>query len=641
MKSNYLSIVLLGLFILLGSRGFSQGRVDQIEAQLKVIAVDNPGLNNLVELSVNGSSLDEFIRGIANTNDLNISVDDGLDVLIVNNFANVTVADVLVFLVKKYQLDIEFTGNIMSIGKYTPPAEAVKEIKEKEIKVQYFKNTDFLLLDLDKDELSKVVRKITEVSGKNVVLAPQVADKKVSVFIKDVPFKNAIEKFAFANGMESLETEDNFFLLSEKGKGDNPKELKTANQKPAKGGNEKYEREKVEGLFLKINGPNDIEIAAEDISIDEIVKALGAELEINYYLLANLQGNKSLNLKSSSFEDLLTNLFESTPYTFSKSNGVYLIGERKAEGLRRTMVFQLQNRSIEDLIKFIPSDLTKEVELKEFADLNSIVISGSVPQTEELVHFLEKIDQLVPMVAIEVIIVDYRKNRSVSTGITAGLGTEPSAATNGQILPDASFNFSSSSLNNVIGNINKGSTINLGKVTPNFYLSIKALETDGVLKVRSTPKLATLNGHEAELKIGNTEYYVNEQSIFQGSLSPQTQNNRTYVPVNADLSVKIKPFVSGNDQITLEISVEQSDFTERISEDAPPGKVTRSFTSMLRVKDSEIILLGGLEEKSTNDSGSGLPLIARIPILKWIFGNRTSAKSSSQLNIFIKPTVIY
>jgi type IV pilus assembly protein PilQ len=400
-------------------------------------------------------------------------------------------------------------------------------------------------------------------------------------------------------------------------------------------------RQKVDGLYLEVDNSGNIQIAAENIALDEIVKALAAELKLDYYLMASLQGNTSLNLKTGNFEEVLLNLFESTPYTFSKTGGVYLIGERKAEGLRKTVVYQLQNRSIGDLISFIPANLTKELELKEFTDLNSLVISGSVPQTQELIQFLEQIDQVVPVIAIEVIIVDYRKNRSVSTGITAGLGTEPSGPTSGRIVPDAQFSFSSASLNNLIGNINKGSTINLGKVTPNFYLSIKALETDGVLKVRSTPKLATMNGHEATLKIGNTEYYINEQTIFQGTLSPQTLNNRTFVPVNADLAITIKPFVSGNDQITMEISVEQSDFTERITEDAPPGKVTRSFTSMLRVRDGEIILLGGLEEKTTESSGSGLPLLARIPVIKWLFGNRTKGKSSSQLNVFIKPTVIY
>ena len=639
MKKSVVSCLFLFSLTLLSFNGFSQDRIDQIKSTLEILKADNPGLDNTVELSVNGSPLKEFIRGIANTNDLNIGVDENLNVQIVNNFANVSVADVLLFLVKRYELDIQFTGNIMYVENFSPPPKEVSTVVvEKEIIMQYNKSRDELFLDLDKDDLAKVVRRLTNISGKNVILAPDVVNRKVSVFINNVPFKSGIEKFAFANGMVVTETEDEFYLLQERGKNNPVVEQST---KDKAGSDEKYERQKVEGLFLKINGLSDIEISAEDIAIDEIVKALAAELNINYYLLANLKGNKSLNLSSSSFDELLINLFESTPYTYSKSNGIYLIGERKAEGLRKAVVFQLQNRAVEDLISFIPSDLTKDLELKEFGDLNSLVISGSVPQTEELLQFLEKIDQVVPVIAIEVIIVDYRKNRSVSTGITAGLGTEPSGPTTGQIVPDAQFSFSSASLNNLIGNINNGSTINLGKVTPNFYVSIKALETDGVLKVRSTPKLATLNGHEATLKIGNTEYYINEQTIFQGTLSPQTQNNRTFVPVNADLAITIKPFVSGNDQITMEISVEQSDFTERISQDAPPGKVTRSFTSTLRVKDNEIILLGGLEEKSTNNAGSGLPLLARIPVIKWFFGNRTNSKSSSQLNVFIKPTVIY
>jgi len=639
MKNFFIKILLLFILLVGAKFSFSQNRVEEIKNQLEVLKVDNPSLDNMVELSVNGSSLTEVIRGLANTNDLNISVDGNLDVLIVNNFSNVTVAEVLVFLVKQYNLDIEFTGSIMSIRKFNPPAKVVEEPKEKEIKVQYFKNSDNLNLDLSQDDLVKVVRKITEVSGKNVVLAPEVNNQQVSVFIKEVPFKSALEKFAFANNMEVTETDDDFFLLSKSGSNNSLIERNKSNETANE--NEKYEREKVEGLFLKATDINNIEIAAEDMAIDEIVKAVTSELEIDHYLLTNFQGSKTLNLKATTFDKLLENLFEATPYTFSKANGIYLIGERKAEGLRKTTVYQLQNRSIENLIEVIPADLKKDVELKEFFDLNSLVISGSVPQTKELTDFLEKIDQVVPVIAIEVIIVDYRKNRTVSTGITAGLGTEPSGPTSGSILPDANFSFSSSSLNNIIGNINKGNTINLGKVTPNFYLSIRALETDGIIKVRSTPKLATLNGHEASLSIGNTEYYINEQNTFQGSLAPQTLNTRTFVPVNADLTVSIKPFVSGNDQITLEISVEQSDFTERITENAPPGQVSRSFTSFLRVKDNEIILLGGLEEKSTNNSGTGLPLIARIPILRWIFGNRTKSKNSSQLNIFIKPTVIY
>jgi type IV pilus assembly protein PilQ len=61
----------------------------------------------------------------------------------------------------------------------------------------------------------------------------------------------------------------------------------------------------------------------------------------------------------------------------------------------------------------------------------------------------------------------------------------------------------------------------------------------------------------------------------------------------------------------------------------------------VRVKNGEMIMLGGLEENSNSNSGKGLPLISRIPVLKWIFGNRTKSKTENKLTIFIKPTIIY
>ena len=91
----------------------------------------------------------------------------------------------------------------------------------------------------------------------------------------------------------------------------------------------------------------------------------------------------------------------------------------------------------------------------------------------------------------------------------------------------------------------------------------------------------------------------------------------------------------------MEIAVAQSDFTGKIEPGAPPGQVSRDFTSVIRVKDQEMILLGGLEEKTMSESGRGVPFLSRIPVIKWFFSSRTKEKSKSKLNIFIKPTVIY
>jgi type IV pilus assembly protein PilQ len=90
----------------------------------------------------------------------------------------------------------------------------------------------------------------------------------------------------------------------------------------------------------------------------------------------------------------------------------------------------------------------------------------------------------------------------------------------------------------------------------------------------------------------------------------------------------------------MEIDVQQSDFTARISQFAPPGSVTRKFQSLIRVKNQEVIILGGLEEKKLSDSATGVPLLSRIPVLKWFFSGRSREDSKSKLTIFIKPIII-
>lgn len=301
----------------------------------------------------------------------------------------------------------------------------------------------------------------------------------------------------------------------------------------------------------------------------------------------------------------------------------------------------MKYRAINDISKVIPDKMKKDITLQEFPDLNSIIVSGSPSIINEIDYFLQQIDEVVPLVMIEVIIVDFQNGYTLSTGISAGIGDKP-VTTKGTVGPGVDITLGASSVNSIINSLNGTGLLNLGKVSSNFYLSLKFLEDQGMVKVRSTPKLATLNGHEAEMKITKTQYYLEETSqIFANASTTQTKVKQ-YKQVNADFAVTLTPNVSSDNQITLQIKVDQSDFTgTKLDANAPPDQVTRSFTSLIRVKNEEMILLGGLDEGRVKESGSGFPVLSRIPILKWIFSSRDRTKSDSRLNIFIKPTIIY
>ncbi len=611
---------------------YGQDRISEITHKLNQIDSVSPGLNEKVSFTVSNVPIQELIRNLAKLNKLNITIDPSIRVDVTNNFAEVKAKELIVFLCKQYDLTLEITGSIISLSKYIPPEEPAKPYVPRKPKIVYNKQSNTLSMDLKYDSLYMVVKEITSQSGKNVLFTPGLQDKRVSGYIDNSPFDQSLDKFALANDMV-VTNDEGFYIL-------NKKEVVANNNKSKnKYGKGSSKNDESSFEFSAVNQSN-ITVTALNVSIGDILSAVSNEVGINYYIYSKLEGNRSIQIKNIGYEEFLEKLLSGSSYTFKVVNGIYLIGDRNIEKLRLTKVIQLKSRTVVDITAAIPSKLSEGVEISEFPDLNSLIICGSSQAITELEAFISDIDKVVPVVLIEVMIVDSRSNVSVSTGISAGLSEEP-VTTGGTLLPGVDFTMSSSSVNKLINSFNGFGWFNMGKVSPNFYLSMKALESDGLVKVRSTPKLSTLNGHEASISIGNTEYYLEETNSVVGTQNPQNIQSQHYKPVKVDFTLKINPIVSGNEQITLDIVVEQSDFTTRISKEAPPGNISRSFTSLIRIKNEEMVLLGGLEEKKLSESSSGIPLLSRIPIIKWLFSSRTKENSFDKLNVFIKPTIIY
>jgi type IV pilus assembly protein PilQ len=318
-----------------------------------------------------------------------------------------------------------------------------------------------------------------------------------------------------------------------------------------------------------------------------------------------------------------------------------MIGDRNDEGLRSKKLIQLQYRSVDSLLEYIPQELREGVEIKEFKELNGFLISGSEPRIKEIEAYVRQIDKVVPMITLEVIILDVNKGKSVSTGISAGVSD--SVKTGGSILGSGGLDYTlgSGDINKFLNVIGVNNIFNLGHVGPNFYMNIRALENNTNIDQRQTPKLSTLNGHSANLSIGNTQYYqVSTQNVL-GSLNPQTVITQQYIPVEANLKVNITPFVSGDDDVTMNIGVSISNFTSNTPINQPPPTSTSKFESIIRVHNEDMVVLGGIERNTKSETGSGVPFLSRIPILKWLFSSRTRSNSKIVSIVFIKPTIIY
>lgn len=633
-----LSMVLL-LLVPVSVLAQNQDRIQAIQQKLEVLSAEVPGLEQKVQLSVTGITLQQYLLALSKSANVSISADPQLNFTIFDSLNDVTVENILVFLAKKYNLDINVTGSIIYVGPYQDPNRFAKPA-EKEIKVKYTQLNNTLSVDLNNDSLVAVARKITQLSGRNVIVPNTLQSKTVTAFLQDAPFDAGMEKIAFTNQLKMVKTSDNFYLfqpLEENEEvyvnGDRNTAVRK-NFRPATG------QHISAGLFIRtVNGQKLISADATNANITDLVKQASEEMGVNYSIYSDIKGVITVHVNDVSYEDFLGLLFNGSEYTFHKQGSIYLIGDSRLEGLRAYKVIQLQNRSIDTVVAMIPTDWKKEVEIKEFREQNTLLISGASSRINEIESFVKQLDVLVPVVLLEVTMIDINKSRNVTTGISAGVAD--SVKTGGTVLPGFNFTFSASSVNSFLTNISKFTSIDLGHVVPNFYVSLNALETNNNVNMRSMPKLSALNGHTATLSIGNTVYYKNStQNYIPTAATSTTILTNSYVPSKADMVIAIKPEISGDDQITMGIKINISDFTSIPTDGSPPPTSESSYETSLRVNNEDMILLGGIERNEITDNVSGTPVLSRIPILKYLFSNKSKTTTRVVSVIFIKPTIM-
>lgn len=706
------------VFFVLSGVVFSQNniedtRISKLRGQLNQLIVNVPGLLKPVDFNISNSQLPTFIRAVGKDSEVNISVDTQLsNINLTHSFSDAKVIDVLLYLCKEYNLTIDLTGNIISLNKLPQKKEEVKKYVPRNIPVTYDKSKDLFSIDLQNDTLSIAFKKITDVTGKNLVFSPGLGHKKISGYIKKKSFESAVDKLAFSNNLTVTKTKDNYYLfegfvdntVSRNVRGSRKTQAKP---RPARYRNTNFYFKVLDSISKKL------EVDFENVAIESIIKDIGYELNVNSFTnipLTNI-GTASVKASEISYNNLLEKVLEDTEYTFKIENNIYFFGKREQNSLRNSVVIPLMHRSIEvmnqpmqsrsrtnfgsnssfsqnnlynnnnssfnggqnfnnqqsrgtgnnyqqrinntggqpfsshqskseALVNILPQELIKDLEVKTDIEHNAFVVTGDQQKIEKFKSFISRIDKPVPVILIEVMILEVNKTNTLNAGVEFGLA-ENQVKDGGKIFSSTDLTLGAASINKIIGGFNGFGALNVGKVTPNFYARIHAMESNGNVKVRSTPKLSTLNGHNATLSNGVTSYYAVTRRDVIGSQNPQTTEIKNYYPIDANLSISIRPLVAGDEQITLSVNVLQSSFNgERIDAEAPPGMNSREFTSTVRVKDQDVVILGGLEENVKKNSGSGVPFLARIPIIKWLFSKRTRTASKSRLSVLIRPTII-
>jgi general secretion pathway protein D len=168
---------------------------------------------------------------------------------------------------------------------------------------------------------------------------------------------------------------------------------------------------------------------------------------------------------------------------------------------------------------------------------------------------------------------------------------------------------------------------------------LNALEQITDVNVISSPQLVVLDNQKAELQVGDQVPIITQQAqSAEGADSPILQTV-TQVPTGVLLTVV--PRVNASGLVTMEIQQEVSNAVETTTSTINSPTISqRRITSTVVIQSGETVALGGLIRDNSDRRQTGIPLLARLPIVGPLFGVTDNGFERTELLVLITPKVI-
>ncbi len=308
-------------------------------------------------------------------------------------------------------------------------------------------------------------------------------------------------------------------------------------------------------------------------------------------------------------------------------------------------VFYIRNLQATEIMQALRQYLSPRGLMQMSQGSNAIIVRDTEAQVVVMKQLIDGLDLEVPQVQIEARIVQADTTYSRSLGVQWGI----------------------QNLNDVVGggvaNFRTGNTGAFGAQTSNFLVNLPATvgglvstpgvgftigKADGALldmrlsagellglsKVIAAPKVTTLDKREAKISQG-------ESIPFQTTSLQGTQT--TFVDANLELNVT--PQITSRDpketgkQIMMKVRATRNAVGAR-SNPAGPSIDRREANTQVLIRDGETMVIGGVFIDSQNNNVSGIPYLSRVPVLGWLFKQKTESVSKQELLIFLTPSIV-
>ncbi|MBA0180129.1 type II secretion system secretin GspD [Pectobacterium carotovorum] len=289
--------------------------------------------------------------------------------------------------------------------------------------------------------------------------------------------------------------------------------------------------------------------------------------------------------------------------------------------------------------------LRKDISIKAHEQTNSLIVNAAPDIMRDLEQVIAQLDIRRPQVLVEAIIAEVQdadgmnlgvqwanKNAGVTQFTNTGLPITTMMAGADQFRRDGTLGTAATS---ALGSFNG---IAAGFYQGNWSMLLTALSKNSKNDILATPSIVTLDNMEATFNVGQEVPVLAGSQTTSGDNVFQTVERKT-----VGIKLKVKPQINEGDSVLLEIEQEVSsvaDAASSSSTDLGATFNTRTVNNAVLVSSGETVVVGGLLDKSTNESASKVPLLGDIPVLGYLFRSNSTETKKRNLMLFIRPSII-
>src|ERR1700723_2844707 len=285
--------------------------------------------------------------------------------------------------------------------------------------------------------------------------------------------------------------------------------------------------------------------------------------------------------------------------------------------------------------------------IQQLPSQGAIVVRGTPDHLALAQKLVDDLDKAKPEVLIEVAVMQVSRDKvhklginpptSLSVQLQNNLTTTTTPTTTTKTTTTSTTSSTGLSLNQ-IANLN---ATDFQVTIP--QASATALMSDTDTKIIQNPQIRALDGQKASLKIGDRVPVATgsfQPGIGGVGINPLVNTQFQYLDVG--VNVDITPKVHSNGEVTLKVVMDISSVTgtSNIGGISQPIIGQRKIEHEVRLKEGEANLQGGIFTESETRSLTGIPGLASIPILKYLFGQTTQDHSTDELIFAIVPHII-